>query len=81
MTCFINSHVCNFADNTSLNVFSKDIHELLHNLEYDTQSAIIWFKNNFMKLNQDKCHFMVAGNINEHLYAKVGDKMMWKSTG
>ena len=73
------THVCNFADDTSLNAFSKSIEELLHNLEYDTHSAIIWLEINFMKLNQDKCHFMVTGNLNEHLYAKVGDEMIWES--
>ena len=39
-------------------------------------SAIMWFENNFMKLNQDKCHFPIPGNINEHLFAKVGDELI-----
>jgi hypothetical protein len=74
-----NTHTCNFADDTTLNVFSKSLEELLHNLEYDTLSAIIWFENNFMKLNKDKCHFLVSGNIHEHLFAKVGNEMIWES--
>ena len=28
-----------------------------------------------MKLNQDKCHFLISGNVTEHLRAKVGDEM------
>ena len=33
---FSNSHVCNFADDTTLSAFSKSLEELLRNLEYDT---------------------------------------------
>ena len=43
--------MCNFADDTTLDAFSRSLEELLHNLEYDTQSTIMWFENNFMKLN------------------------------
>ena len=45
-----------------------------------TLSAIIWFENNFMKLNQDKCHFLVNAKTNEHLWLKVGDIMIWESS-
>ena len=75
-----NTHTCNFADDTTLNAFSKSLEDLLQNLEYDTLSAIMWFENNFMKLNKDKCHFMVSGNPYEHLFAKVGDELIWEST-
>ena len=43
-------------------------------------SAIIWFQNNYMQLNQDKCHFLISGNTNEHLWTKVGEKMIWESS-
>ena len=74
-----NTHICNFADDNTLNAFSRSIEELLRNLEYDTLTAIIWFEDNFMKLNEDKCHFLISGNINEHLFAKVGDELIWES--
>ena len=32
-----------------------------------------------MRLNQSKCHFLVSGNINEHLWVKVGDEKIWES--
>ena len=69
---FTNTHVCNFADDTTLPSCSLSLEELLRDLENDTLSAIIWFENNYMKLNQDKCHFLVSGKINEHLWVKVG---------
>ena len=77
---FINTHACNFADDTSLSAFGIELEQLLHNLEYDTLSAIVWFDDNYMKLNKDKCHFLISGNITEHLWAKVGDELIWEST-
>ena len=61
------THICNYADDTSLNAFDIDIKELLLDLENDTISAIIWFENNFMKINEEKFHFLIAANTNEHL--------------
>ena len=57
---FIGTHVCNFADDTTLSAFGLNIEELLHNLEYDILSATVWFDNNYMKLNKDKCHLTNA---------------------
>ena len=62
-----------------LSAFSTNPDELIYNLEYDIQSATMWFDNNCMKLNKDKCHFIVSNNITEHLWAKVGDELIWES--
>ena len=51
-----------------------------NNLENDTLSAILWFENNFMKLNEDKCHFIIGANTNEHLWVKVGNEIIWESS-
>ena len=76
---FIGTHACNFADDTTLSAFGLNIEELLHNLEYDVLSANVWFDNNYKKLNQEKCHFLISGNVNEHLWTRVGDKLIWES--
>ena len=39
----------------------------------------MWFENNFMELNEDKCHFLISGNIHEYLFAMVGREMIWVS--
>ena len=75
-----NTHPCNFADDTSLNAFDLSLENLLLNLENDTLSVIVWFENNFMKLNEDKCHFLIAANTNEHLWLKVGNVKIWESS-
>ena len=74
----VNTHACNFADDTSLGAFATNLEDVLYNLEYGTQSAIVWFENNYMKLNPDKCHFLISGDVKEHLW--VGDdEKIWES--
>ena len=76
---FINTDVCNIADDTTPYACDSDLVTLLRNLENDTLSAIIWFELNYMKLNQDKCHFLISGNTPEYLWAKIGEHVIWES--
>ena len=78
---FVNSHVCNFADDTTLTACGIDMKDLLNELEDDTLSAIIWFENNYMQLNQGKCHFLTCGApcTPEWLWLRVGDERIWES--
>ena len=47
-------------------------------LEHDSIEAIIWFENNYMKLNTDKCHLLISGSKTEHIWGNVGDKKIWE---
>ena len=38
-----------------------------------------WFQNNYIKLNEDKCHLLVAGYKHESIWAKIGDSRIWES--
>ena len=75
---FIDTHPTNFADDTTLSACDVKLEDLLHNLEDETLTAILWFDYNFMKLNQSKCHFLTCG-VREQLWIKVGDAMIWES--
>ena len=55
------TQVCNYVDDTTFYVYDKDLNTLINRLEYDTALAVEWFKNNFMKLNQNKCHLLFLG--------------------
>ena len=55
--------VCNYADDTGLHVCDKDLPNLLYFLEHDTHIVIEWFESNYMKLNKDKCDFLISGKI------------------
>ena len=77
---FINTSVCNIADDTTPYACDTNLPTILNNLENDTISAIMWFEANYMKLNQEKCHFLLAGNTPEHIWVKVGEETIWESS-
>ena len=64
-----NTDVCNFADDTTLYACDIELQNVLHDLEDNSLTAILWFENNYMKLNQSKCHFLTSGST-EHLWVK-----------
>ena len=39
----------------------------------------MWFEANYMKLNQDKCHYLIPGRTPEFLWAQVGGEKIWES--
>ena len=78
---FIDTHVCNMADDSTPFACDIDLPTLIRKLEGDVASVIYWFSANFMILNPDKCHFLISGpkTVVEQLYIKVGDQVIWES--
>ena len=70
--------VCNFADDTTLYACDTKLDNVLNQLEDNAHTAILWFENNYMKLNESKCHFLTSGST-EHLWIKVGCETIWES--
>ena len=78
---FINTSVCNLADDTTPYACDKDLPTLMENLEGDIESVMEWFQANFMLLNADKCHFLLSGpkTVVEHISIQVGEQIIWES--
>jgi len=70
--------VCNFADDTSPYVCDMDIQIVLNKLEINSDLALSWFENNYMKLNTDKCHLLVSGHKAEEMFVKIGGDLLWE---
>ena len=62
---------CNFADDATFFACDNDLNHLMERLEHYTKLVIEWFENNYMKLNEDKCHLLV-GHRYETLWANIG---------
>ena len=73
------TEVCNFADDTTFYACDKNLSSLIQRLEHDSYLAIEWFENNYMKLNQDKCHLLVPGHKYENIFANIGQSLIWES--
>ena len=70
---FINGDVTNYADDTTPFDCSKDLNDLKAKLEIDSSNAIHWFKNNYMKLNTDKCKVIIAGQKDHQVSIRIGE--------
>ena len=70
--------ICNYADDTSLHASNNNLSNLIHDLEHDSLLAIEWFNNNYMKLNETKCHFLISGHKFEHTFANIGNVKIWE---
>ena len=76
---FLRCDVCNFADDTTRYVCGKNLDLVLTKLEDHSTTAIEWFENNNMKVNSDKCHLFISGNKFEHLWAEIGNSIIWEN--
>ena len=72
-------HVCNLPDDTTPYVCDKSLELVLTKLENYSDVAIKWFKDNFMKMNSDRCHLFISGHKFEHLWAKIGNDKIWET--
>ena len=71
--------ICNYADDTTPFVCDEILENVVSKLEHDTEIAICWFDSNYLKLNTDKCHLLMAGNKHEHIWVKLVDKKIWEN--
>ena len=56
----------------------KNLDFLTKKLEHVTLLAIEWFDSNYMKLNEQKCHFIMTGHKYEQIWVKTGKTMIWE---
>ena len=50
----------------------------MERLEHNTTLAMEWFENNYIKLNEDKCH-LVVGHQYETFEIKLWKPGFWKT--
>ena len=63
----------NYADDTTPYDTDTNIESLLNNLQIDSSILLIWFENNYFKLNADKCKLLVT-NQEDNVSVNVGDE-------
>ena len=70
---FVNdAHICNYADDTTIYACDTNIESIIETLESDALKIAEWFRNNCMKLNEDKCHLMVFGDKSNDISLNIG---------
>ena len=65
--------ICNYADDTTVYACDIRLENVISRLESDSRVIIEWFRNNYRKLNEDKCHFMIFGErTNQEVSINIG---------
>ena len=73
--------ICNYADDTTIYACGPNIENVIMDLENDALRITEWFPNNFMKLNEDKCHLMSFGaKGNNEISIRIGEACVKEST-
>ena len=62
-----------------LSMLVTRILSLITRLVDDAALLIEWFESKYLKLNQDKCHFLFWGPKHETLFVNVGEVKIWGS--
>ena len=55
--------ICSFADDTTIFAADSCLDKVVEQLETDAVVLSKWFPENFMKLNEGKCHLRTFGTI------------------
>ena len=69
----LDTKLCNYADDNTLYTCNISLNDLMENLESSASLVIDWCRNNYMKLNESKCHLLVCGNKEEVMIAKISN--------
>ena len=73
------TEICNYADDTTIYCSHKELQEVTLGLENDAVEISNWFAENFMKLNEEKCHLLVFGEKGTEISINVGPSVIKES--
>ena len=77
---FVNEKLANYADDNTPHSINKHLPTLLHNLDSETSILVKWFKDNYFKMNPDKCHLLVTKHSEEVSISIEGETIKGKNS-
>ena len=72
--------ICNFADDTTIFAADCQLDSVFERLETDALVLSKWFPENFMKLNEGKCHLLNVGTSQDDIKITVGEAIVKESS-
>ena len=73
------TEICNYADDTTLYSCDYEVRNVITRLEQDANRLTAWFPENYMKLNEDKCHFILFGTSKERANIHIAEAQIEES--
>ena len=71
--------ICNYAEDMTMYCSHIQLQEVTLRLGNDTIKLSNWFAENFMKLNEEKCHLLVLGENNIEISINIGTSVIKES--
>ena len=71
--------ICNYADDMTIYACDNQLENIQNWLEQDALKLSGWFRENYMTLNDDKCHFLVFGDKTNDVSVTVGSSLIKQS--
>ena len=72
--------ICSFAEDTTIFAADCQLDSVLERLETDALVLSKWFPENFMKLNEGKCHLLTFGTSQDDIKITVGEAIVKESS-
>ena len=72
--------ICNFADDTTIFAADSCLDKVLERLETNAAVLSKWCPENFMELNEGKCHLLTFGTIQNNIKNKIGEAIVEESS-
>ena len=63
--------ICNLADDTTPHASGFKLKDVLLRLMHDSDILLEWFRDNFMTLNEGKCHLLFCGHKHKYSFANI----------
>ena len=73
------AEICNYADDSTIYACDTTIELVIDKLEKHSFEIASWYSNNFMKLNEEKCHVMLYGDKSNDHSVNVGQALIKES--
>ena len=73
------TEICNYADDTTMYSCDSEVKNVIKRLEQDANQLTAWFPENYMKLNEDKCHLILFGANKERVNIHIGEAQIEES--
>ena len=68
-------NITNYVDENTPYAIDTDTKTVINTHEMDVSTLMEWFNDNYMKLNDDKCHLLIS-NLDEEVSAIIGKELI-----
>ena len=66
-------YICKYVEDTAIFRYDMRIEKIISRLENDSKTVTELHLNNYMKLNEKKCQFVIFGKISDReVYVDIG---------